>query len=140
MRHQKELIVPIRDRRQRKRMLTFKNFRWAALIFAVLFIGLTIRSEMRHEISEGYGRLFGKQVSGQTEVAKPKYDVVREAPVADRTAADPFLVQPAARAQQYLGVDPATTREAAVVNPAMTGQSLDTPRGKGPAIVGDDNG
>lgn len=84
-------------------MLTLKNFGRFALAAAIVFLGLTLQSELRSPRSDNYGRLFGKQVSGQPAVA-PKVDVVvHEAPVEDQTAADPLLVEPAAR-EQYLGV------------------------------------
>ena len=105
-----ELIVPIRDRRQHRRILTLKNFTRAAIVVVAFFVGLTVESNLRHPKSASdYGRLFGKQVSGQTAVAAPKYDVVKAAPVDDQTAADPLLVD-AQRREQWLSVQstPAT--------------------------------
>ena len=133
-------IVPVRDRRQRRRILTLKNFGRIAIAVAVLFAGLTIRSEMRRTTTGDYGRLFGKQVAGQTEIVKPKYDVIKEAsPVSDQTAADPTLLEPAARSQ-YLGVEstmaPASPPAADEIRPAMPAQ----PAGNGAAIVGDASG
>jgi hypothetical protein len=94
-----DLIVPIRDRRARKRILTLKNFGWAALAGVLVFVGLTIESSVRKPKSDGdYGRLFGKQVQVPV-LAKAPPDVVKEAPVPDQTAADPMLVGAAARAQ-----------------------------------------
>lgn len=101
------MIVPVPERRRRKRILTLKNFGRLAIAMAIVFAGLTLQSEFRRGPSDGYyGRLFGKQVSSQNEIAKPKFDVVKEVPpVPDQTAADPLLIAPAAREQQYLGVD-----------------------------------
>jgi len=104
MKRRPDLIVPIRDRRRRKRILTLKNFGYAAIAMVVLFAAVTIQSDLRHPKAGTYGRLFGKQVSGQPEVVPQKMEVVREAPVADETAADPLLLAPAAR-EQYLGID-----------------------------------
>jgi len=98
------LIVPIRDRRAHKRILTLRNVRNALVVIAVLFLAVTIQSDLRHPKSGEYGRLFSKQVPGQDEIARPRQDVIREAPVPDQTAADPLLLAPAAR-EQYLGVD-----------------------------------
>src|ERR1041384_7907759 len=53
-RHRPDLIVPIKDRRQRKRYLTLKNFGWFMLAAVVIFIGITIRSEMRGRSSGDY--------------------------------------------------------------------------------------
>jgi hypothetical protein len=113
-----EMVVPIADRRSRRRILTVKNIGGAALIVTVIFAAVSIRSEMRHSKGEGYGRLFGTQVPNQ-EIAKPKYDVVKENPVSDQTAADPTLLVPAARAQTLgIGIDPN--------NPSSTGTLVET--------------
>jgi hypothetical protein len=104
MKPRPDLIVPIRDRRSRKRVITWKNFGYAAIALVVVFAALTIQSDLRHSKDDGYGRLFGKQVSGQPDVVPQKVDIVREAPVPDETSADPLLLAPAAR-EQYLGVN-----------------------------------
>ena len=104
MRSKPGLIVPIRDRRAHKRILTLRNLRNASIVIAVLFLAVTIQSDLRHPKSGEYGRLFSKQVPGQNEIARTRQDVIREAPVPDQTAADPLLLAPAAR-EQYLGVD-----------------------------------
>ncbi len=88
------------ERRRHRRILTLRNFRRFILFMAILVTGLVVQSDLRQSASGDYGRLFGKQVSRQTEVKK--VDVVREAPVVDQTSADPLLVAPAAR-EQYLG-------------------------------------
>ncbi len=118
MRSRPDLIVPIRDRRQHKRILTLKNFGKVALGIAIFFLGVTIRSDLRRSPSGDYGRLFGKQVSGQTSVQPKRVDVVREAPVVDQTAADPWLLAPAAR-EQYLGVNLSVQPTASQVPPAQ---------------------
>ena len=123
MRHRPDLIVPIRDRRSRKRILTLKNFRYAAIAIAVLFVALTIQSDLRHHKGDGYGRLFGKQVSGQPDVVAQKVEVVHEAPVPDQTAADALLLAPAAR-EQYLGID-STNMPRPVVNVGRTRAQVD---------------
>jgi len=105
VRNKGDLIVPIRDRRRRKRVLTLKNFRNFALGIAVLLLAVTIQSDLRHLKPGQYGRLFSKQVPSQPEIAPRKIEVVREAPpVPDQTAADPLLLASAAR-EQYLGVN-----------------------------------
>ena len=109
MRTSPSLIVPIRDRRSRRRILTLKNFGKVALGMIIFFAGLTIQSNYRHPENAGnYGRLLDKQVSSHVALEQKKADMVT-APIQDQTAADPVLVAPAARAQ-WLGVDaPATT-------------------------------
>ena len=128
MRHRPDLIVPIRDRRSRKRILTLKNFRYAAIAIAVLFVALTIQSDLRHHKGDGYGRLFGKQVSGQPDVVAQKVEVVHEAPVPDQTAADALLLAPAAR-EQYLGIDSTNMPRPIVNAPAVTPQAVATQSG-----------
>ena len=128
-----DLIVPIRDRRARKRILTLKNFGWAALAGVLVFVGLTIESSVRKTKSDGdYGRLFGKQVQVPA-IAKAPPDVVKEAPVPDQTAADPTLVGAAARAQ-ILEAQPLTP-------PVPPPVSVPAPvLGADVSIVGDANG
>ena len=121
-RRRPDLIVPIRDRRQRRRYLTLKNFGWTMLVLTVLFIGITIRSEMRGRTPGEFGRLFQREVDQKIE-QKP-VEVVREAPlpVDDSTHADPLLVEPAARAQWLQG-DTATTATVAAVPPVRSSAS-----------------
>lgn len=104
-----DLIVPIRDRRQRRRILTLKNFGKVAIGMVIFFAGLTMQSHFRKTDTNGdYGRLLGKQVSGHAAIEPKKPDIVT-VPIQDQTAADPLLVAPAAR-EQWLGVNgsPAT--------------------------------
>jgi hypothetical protein len=117
MRSRPSLVVPIRDRRQRRRILTLKNFRKFVLGVAIFFLGVTIQSDLRHPPSGSYGRLFSKQVFSQADAPRQKVEVVREAPVIDQTAADPLLLAPAAR-EQYLGVNGPLQR--ANVEPALS--------------------
>jgi hypothetical protein len=104
MKPRPDLIVPIRDRRSRKRVLTLKNFGYAAIAIVVVFAAVTIQSDLRRSKGDSYGRLFSKQVSGQPDVVPKKVDIVTEAPVPDETSADPLLIAPAAR-EQYLGIN-----------------------------------
>ena len=143
-----QLIVPIRDRRQSRRIVTLKNSSRVAIALVVLFAGLTIHSEMRKNDGAGYGRLFGKQVKVQEQIAKPKYDVVKEAPVADQTAPDPYLIEPAARAQRLgIGLDPiapVTTAAAPATNVDDFGRPqtpvVQSAAGSGVSIVGGSDG
>jgi hypothetical protein len=139
MKPRPDLIVPIRDRRSRKRVITWKNFGYAAIALVVVFAALTIQSDLRHSKSDGYGRLFGKQVSGQPEVVPQKVDIVREAPVPDESSADPLLLAPAAR-EQYLGVNSSNMPQPPVVNSSlMPTQPVQTQTGA-TSIVGGPEG
>ena len=104
-RRKPDLIVPIRDRRQGRRILTLRNFGGAALVLVVLFLVVSIHSEMRKPAPDQYGRIVSKELArNDAALQKPKIDVVQEATVSDQTAADPMLIAPAAR-EQYLGVN-----------------------------------
>jgi hypothetical protein len=138
MKTRPDLIVPIRDRRSRKRLLTLKNFGYAAIAIVVLFVALTIQSSLRRSKGDDYGRLFGKQVSGQPDIVPPKVDVVREAPVPDETSADPLLIAPAAR-EQYLGVDSSNTPQRVLSSSVMPSQPAQTTTGE-VSIVGGPEG
>ena len=109
-RRRPDLIVPIRDRRQHKRYLTLRNVRNAFLVLAVLFVAITIRSELQPRQSETFGRLFERELP---KVEPKPVEVVTEASpaVADHTAPDPMLVAPAAR-EQWLHDDSSTTSAA----------------------------
>src|SRR5712664_363614 len=92
----RDLIVPIRDRRQGRRFLTRRNVGIFLAFCLIVFVGLTL-FDNRHTIGEGeYGRLFGTQVASQP-VAKPVPMVVTEGPVPEQIAPDPMLVTTAAR-------------------------------------------
>lgn len=92
-----DLIVPIRDRRQHKRYLTLRNFGWSMLAAMILFLGITIRSEMRGTGPTSYGRLVERELP---QVEQKPVEVVREAPIAtEQTHADPMLIEPMAREQ-----------------------------------------
>ncbi|HET7435810.1 MAG TPA: hypothetical protein VFN10_13960 [Thermoanaerobaculia bacterium] len=115
VRRRPDLIVPIRDRRQHRRLLTFRNIRNAVLVIVAIFAVITIRSEMRDTTSGEFGRLYGDEVGKPAEVKR--VEVVAEAPpapVPDQIAADPMLTAPAAR-EQWLHDQPQTT--AAVMTP-----------------------
>jgi hypothetical protein len=106
-RHKPDLIVPIRDRRQHKRYLTLKNFGYALIAAIVLFIGITISSEMRGNGPANYGRLVDRELPQVVE-QKP-VEVVNETPAIDneQTHADPMLTAPMAREQWLHAQTPA---------------------------------
>jgi hypothetical protein len=137
------LIVPIRDRRQRRRILTIRNCALSMLTVAVIFAAFSIRNEARRGSGGDYGRLFGTQVAAPKGGITRTVDVVKEGPVADQAAADPMLVAPAAR-EQILRAN--TNAPAPVPTTAITLAAPAQPRviqqgeGHGMAIVGDDTG
>ena len=74
----RDLIVPIHDRRKRKRYLTLKNVGIAMLVCFVAFVAISIRSEMR-----GRGPVdYGGHESKLPPPPEPKpVEVIDEAPV-----------------------------------------------------------
>jgi hypothetical protein len=109
-----DLIVPIRDRRQRRRIVTLKNFRNVAIFAVVIFLSVTVYSELRGPKAGEYGRLYTSELPPRVE-PKP-IEVVQEATsIDDQTHADPTLVQPMARAQWLDGETAGTT---AAITPA----------------------
>ena len=129
-----DLIVPVRDRRRRKRILTLKNFGIFVAVLTIAFVAISIRSEMRSLRPGDYGRLFGREVPPPVE-PKP-LEVVHEAPspVDDSTHADPTLVEPMARSQWLVDDTATTTMTPVVVNAAAV-------RGEGDVtIVGGSEG
>lgn len=117
-----DLIVPIRDRRRRKRILTLKNFGIFVAVLAIAFVAISIHSEMRGVTPGKYGRLFHREVP--PPVAAKPMEVVTEAAVADETRADPTLVEPMVRSQ-WLVDEPTTTTVAPtpVVTAAVRGDA-----------------
>ena len=99
-----DLIVPIRDRRQRRRILTLKNFRNAMIVLIVVFVIISIRSEMRGRgVGTDYGRLVNRDLPPAEEIARKPIETVQEKEVDETPSADPFDLKSAAR-EQYLGV------------------------------------
>jgi hypothetical protein len=139
------LIVPIRDRRQRRRILTIRNCAISMLSVAVIFAAVSIYNEARRAPAGEYGRLFGSQVPATNTAISRKVDVVEEAPVDDQRAADPMLVAPAAREQLLLANTNAPAPAPQVVTvpvaaPVLSPSAIGRVSGNGTTIVGDGNG
>ncbi|MEO8380276.1 MAG: hypothetical protein ABI779_11485 [Acidobacteriota bacterium] len=129
-RRRPDLIVPIRDRRQHRRYLTLKNFGWVSLAAVLIFMGISIRSEMRRPTPHGYGKLVDRETT--SDVKRRPVEVVTEAPVAvtDAAAADPMLVGAASRAQLLQGDVPPATPVAPIVSAAAV-----SPQGRGDVTI-----
>jgi hypothetical protein len=97
--------VPYPDRRQRKRIMTLRNFRNFALIVLALFAVMSIASELRNPGDNDFGRLYSREVAKVPDTTPKPIEsaVVPAEPVDDAVSADPFLLEAAAR-EQYLGV------------------------------------
>jgi hypothetical protein len=135
------LIVPIRDRRQHRRILTVKNCAISMLSVAVIFASISVYNEMRRGPAGEYGRLFGNQVGTPNDAITRKVDVVNEGPVADQSAPDPMLVAPAAREQILMAnSNVAVTPKPAPIFVAPPPSAIGDVRGHGTTIVGDGSG
>jgi hypothetical protein len=126
------LIVPIRDRRQGRRILTIRNCAITMLAVAIVIASFSIYSERRHSTG-GYGGLFGTEVAATNRVER-KADIIDEGTVADQSAPDPMLAAPAAR-EQVLGADTTTT-----IAPVQPVPIQAVAEGHGATIVGDGKG
>jgi hypothetical protein len=113
-----DLIVPIRDRRQRKRYLTLKNVRNAMIVVVIVFAAITIRSELRGTSTADYGRLFERGIP--TVEQKPVEIVHEAAPPVETQSADPMLVDAMTREQWLTGAvdEPVKIEEIGTVDTA----------------------
>ncbi len=137
------LIVPIRDRRQGRRILTIRNCAISMLSIAVVFASISIYNEKRRGGAGEYGRLFGSQVPAANDGVARKTDVVSEGPVSDQAAPDPMLVAPAAREQLLVANTKTNTTQATTTTIAPV--TAPTPQvfasaAHGTTIVGDADG
>jgi hypothetical protein len=136
------LIVPIRDRRQRRRILTIKNCAMTMLGVAVVFASISIYSASRRGKGGDYGRLFGSQVGAPNRGVSRNFEVVREGSVDDQSAPDPMLTAPAGREQFLMAksnVDP-TPVSASQASPAPIVVVPANAKTHETTIVGDGNG
>ena len=135
------LIVPIRDRRQHRRILTIRNCAVSMLAVAVVFAAISIANEMRRGPAGDYGRLFGSQVAPPNAGVARKVDVIKEAPVTDQNGADPMLVAPAAREQVLMANTnaPATVATVTTIAPEPV-KPAPPANAHGTSIVGDGAG
>jgi hypothetical protein len=136
------LIVPIRDRRQRRRILTIRNCAISMLSVAVIFASISIYNEARRAPAGEYGRLFGSQVPAANAPISRNVDVIKEGPVDDQRAADPMLVAPAAREQLLLANTNVPVAPIPPPPPARVTSSsaIGNVSGHGTTIVGDGTG
>lgn len=152
--------LPPRNRRRGRRIITLKNFWLLLLAGIVLFVVLTVASNLKKSTPGQYGRLYAKQ---QPVAAKPAFHpaIVTEAPapVSEQERADALRLDAAARSQ-YLGTDnkpsaspiaspsvpagvPATTSSASNVDNNSFGPPpavAPLRRGQKVSIVGDSDG
>lgn len=128
------------ERRQHVRILTLKNLGGAVLAALVLLVAANLLSEARRTRSGEFGALFNREIGKTETVAPRKVEVVTEASsnIEDRDTADPLLLAPAARQQQYL--EPEITPRTQVVAMPQQSQPQPQPDHGRLAIVGDESG
>jgi hypothetical protein len=93
----------IPERRRHRRIFTIRNFVRLLLLGVVFLAGLSVEVTMRDH-SGDYGRLVNKEIPQNKDI-QPRPQPVVEAPpkpVADQSAADPLLLDSAAREQEFL--------------------------------------
>jgi hypothetical protein len=135
------LIVPIRDRRQSRRILTVKNCAISMLSVAVIVAAISTYNGARRAPAGEYGRLFGGQVPATNTTISRNVDVIKEGPVDDQRAADPMLVAPAAREQLLLAnTNVPVPAPAPRPVPATSPSAIGNVSGHGTTIVGDGTG
>ncbi len=127
------------ERRKHRRIITLKNFGRLLIVMILLFAVLSIDFSGRRGMPGQYGRIVSNEIP-RHEAIEPHPQVVTEAPVTDQTAADPLLLAPAAREQEFLSTTTWRTD-----NPICPGRQDCPPstietRGSGVNIVGDSGG
>jgi hypothetical protein len=105
LRRKPDITFP--DRRRRKRYLTIRNIGIVSAVLVLVFIAVSIRSELRGRNTgdSEYGRLYGNEVPVVEDVTRKGIERVVESPVDDQLSADPFAVD-AAKREQYLRAQP----------------------------------
>jgi hypothetical protein len=98
----------IPERRKHRRILTLKNFKRVLVLLVVFLAGLSIEVSTRTSPGD-YGRLVKREIPRSDDIRPQPPAVVTEAPVADQSAADPMLLEPGARAQEFLSTTTTAT-------------------------------
>lgn len=117
-----DLIVPIKDRRRHRRVMTLRNAGFASLALLIVFLAISIRSEMRGTSGRSYGRIIDRALP--EGVPQKKLEVVEETPaeIEDQTSPDPLLLPPMAREQWLYGETAPPAVPASTVAPAQAGK------------------
>lgn len=129
------------DRRRHVRIVTLKNFGIFVLACFAVLATAELVARIRRPAVDGYGRIVQRQLPAAPAVATRAPEVVHEGEIPDQNAADPWLVEPAARSQ-YLGDPQLPVQAAAPPAPApeTTEAAPKLDGGSHVAIVGNGNG
>jgi hypothetical protein len=133
------LIVPIRDRRQRRRILTIRNCAISMLSVAVVIAAISTYNASRRAPAGEYGRLIGGQEQTTNTAVSRKVDVIEEGPADEQRSGDPMLVAPAAR-EQTLRTEMTAPVAAPAPVPDRSPAAIGNVNGHGTTIVGDGSG
>lgn len=120
MRHRVELIVPIKDRRRRRRVVTLRNVGLVGLVLLVALAAVSLRSEMRGRQPRNFGRVVGGAIP---DVRSAPVEIVTEAPSSVVVEEGPLLVQPQPRMSEPDLIVVPEPRPIESVDPAIMGES-----------------
>jgi hypothetical protein len=112
-------IGPPRDRRVSRRFLTARNFRRGLLVAVIVFIAVSVYSELRSPERGGHGRLYERRNLSTVDAAREAPEAIVESPIAEAAAPDPLLIDPQHR-KEWLGVDGSEDLPTAVPAPAAS--------------------
>src|SRR5689334_23692552 len=87
-------------------MRPHRKYALSLALLATVIAAVTV-SIPRREPAPDYGRLTRKQIPRNDDIRRQPPPVIAT-PVAEQTAADPLLILPAAREQEFLSVAPVT--------------------------------
>ena len=111
------------ERRSHPRIFTLKNFARFLVLAVVFLAGLSLEVSMRDH-SGDYGRLVNKEIPHNHEIRPKPQPIVEAPPVADQAAADPLLIDSAAREQEFLSTTTTqTTTTARAANVTIAGDT-----------------
>lgn len=124
-----DLIVPIRDRRQHRRLLTKRNVAGSGIALVLIFLVLTFAGEHRGTPRD-YGRLFSSE-QPKTETVTRRIEVVHEAPVGDQPApaAAAVLIEPGSEVQPQPEQTTSVTESSVAIVGDSTGVEIRRPDG-----------
>ncbi len=98
--HAPLLIVPIRDRRRRRRILTIRNIAISMLSVAVVIAAISLYNGARHRPQGEYSHLLGAQATLPNGATPRKDDIITEGPPVYQ-GPSPILAAPAAQEQKH---------------------------------------
>ena len=105
-----------RDRRRRKRRLTKRNILIGFVSLFVLFLGISVWSEVSDKAKHGKGRLYSGRLNVPELPERQPYEVVPGDEIGSSSGANPMLLE-YSRREQILGVEPGMLERQYGINP-----------------------